>query len=117
MAYMTLLILDDPNKLDAVLKSWSEGGIRGATIIESTGLYRRQRHLLHMRYVFSSGEEGEKENITLLAMVDSKAQAEKCLHLAEQVIGNLDNPNTGIFAAWELDIIKGLCHDDSNGVE
>jgi hypothetical protein len=115
MAYMTLLILDDPNKLDAVLKNWSEGGIKGATIIESSGLYRRQKQILHMRYLFASGEEGEKENITLLAMVDDKAQAEECLHLAEQVIGNLDGPNTGIFAAWELDVIKGLKHDNSSG--
>lgn len=114
MAYMTLLILDDPCKLDLVLKSWSESGIRGATIIESTGLYRHQKQLLHMRYLYSSGEEGEKENVTLLAIVDSKEQVDRCLALAEQVIGDLDKPNTGIFAAWQLDVVKGLNRTDTS---
>ena len=41
--YMVLFVLDDPEHLDAVLSAWSSKGLTGVTIVESTGLYRRQK--------------------------------------------------------------------------
>jgi hypothetical protein len=108
MNYMALLILDDPSLLEDVLKAWTKGGIRGATIMESTGLYRLTRKLIPMRYLYTSREASEKENVTLIAIVDDQAMAEKCLALTESIIGDLDQPNTGIFAAWPLSLVKGL---------
>jgi hypothetical protein len=108
MNYMALLILDDPSLLEDVLKAWMKGGIRGATIMESTGLYRLTRKLIPMRYLYTSREASEKENVTLIAIVDDQAMAEKCLALTESIIGDLDQPNTGIFAAWPLSLVKGL---------
>ncbi len=108
MNYMTLFILDNPSLLDGVLKAWKEGGIGGATIIESTGLYRLQRKTIPMRYLYSDRTASEKENVTLIAIVDDQAMAEKCLQLTEQVVGDLDQPNSGIFAAWPLSLVKGL---------
>ena len=108
MNYMALFILDDPSLLEDVLKAWTKGGIRGATIMESTGLYRLTRKLIPMRYLYTSREASEKENVTLIAIVDNQAMAEKCLALTESIIGDLDQPNTGIFAAWPLSMVKGL---------
>lgn len=108
MNYMALIILDDPSLLEDVLKAWSKGGIRGATIMESTGLYRLTRKLIPMRYLYTSREASEKENVTLIAILDDQAMAEKCLQLTESVIGDLNQPNTGIFAAWPLSMVKGL---------
>lgn len=108
MNYMALFILDDPSLLEDVLKAWTKGGIRGATIMESTGLYRLTRKLIPMRYLYTSREASEKENVTLIAIVDDQTMAEKCLQLTESVIGDLDQPNTGIFAAWPLSMVKGL---------
>ena len=108
MHYMALFILDDPSLLEDVLNAWTEGGIRGATVIESTGLYRLTRALIPMRYLYSSREAAEKENVTLIAIVDDQAMAEHCLALTESVIGDLDKPDTGVFAAWPLSMVKGL---------
>jgi hypothetical protein len=108
MNYMALFILDDPSLLEDVLKAWTKGGIRGATIIESTGLYRLTRKLIPMRYLYSSREASEKENVTLMAIVDDQAMAEKCLVLTETIVGDLTQPNTGIFAAWPLSLVKGI---------
>jgi len=112
MNYMALFILDDPSLLEDVLKAWTNGGIRGATIMESTGLYRLTRKLIPMRYLYTSREASEKENVTLIAIVDDQAMAEKCLQLTESVIGDLNQPNTGIFATWPLSMVKGLSVHD-----
>ncbi len=112
MEYMALFILDDPAVLDAVLKAWVDGGIRGATIMESTGLYRRQRKMIPMRYLYSSPDADEKENVAMFALVESKEAAERCLELTESVVGDLNNPHTGVFAAWPLGLVKGLSRPD-----
>jgi hypothetical protein len=41
--FMIMFVLDDICHLDDVLDSWSDAGISGATIIESSGLYRRMK--------------------------------------------------------------------------
>jgi hypothetical protein len=112
MNYMALFILDDPTLLEDVLESWSKGGIRGATIIESTGLYRLTRKLIPMRYLYTGRDASEKENVTLLAILDDEVMAEKCLQLTEAIVGDLNKPNTGIFATWPLSMVKGLSSPD-----
>lgn len=104
--YMIFLVLDNPDQLEAVLKAWDQAGVRGATIIESTGINRHLQRLIPLRYVFqSSGEEG---HLTLLAIVATQAAVESCLHATETVTGDLDGPHTGIFASWPLMRVKGL---------
>ena len=112
MNYMALFILDDPSLLEDVLESWSNGGIRGATIIESTGLYRLTRKLIPMRYLYTGRDSSEKENVTLMAILDDEVMAEKCLQLTESIVGDLDQPNTGIFATWPLSMVKGLSNSE-----
>ncbi len=114
MNYVALFILDNPSLLEDVLKAWTQGGIRGATVIESTGLYRLTRKMIPMRYLYSSREVSEKENVTLIAIVDDQAMAEHCLALTESVIGDMNEPNTGVFAAWPLSMVKGLSAIDQS---
>jgi len=106
--FMIMFVLDDPDHLDAVLKTWEEVGIRGATIIESTGIHRRRRQILPMRYVFPSTRNVEESHYTLFAIVESDDVVQLCLQATEQLLGDLDEPNTGVFAAWPLVIVKGL---------
>jgi len=106
--FMVLLVLDNPDQLDAVLRAWDEAGIRGATIIESTGIHRHLRRLIPMRYIFQTQDTEEEGHLTLLAIVEDQAQVEACLRATESVTGDLDGPQTGVFAAWPLTTVKGL---------
>ena len=117
MEYITLFILDDPELLDEVLKVWAEGGIKGATIIESTGLYRRQKKWIPMRYLYSGPAAEEKDNVAMFALVDDLEAAHKCLELTESVVGDLNQPHTGVFAAWPVGFVKGLSRPDYPGGE
>ncbi len=106
--FMVLLVLDNPDQLDAVLQAWEAAGIRGATIIESTGIHRRLKRLIPMRYFFQAQGNEEEGHLTLLAIVESQAQVDACLQATESVTGDLDGPNTGVLAAWPLTTVKGL---------
>ncbi|HQN43078.1 MAG TPA: hypothetical protein PLA25_03010 [Anaerolineaceae bacterium] len=105
--YIVFCVLDDPNKLDKVLDAWKAGGIKGVTIVESTGMHRHQKEYVPMRYIFG-GEAEERGNLTLFVILNDRAAVERCMEMAESVVGDFNGSNTGIFAAWPLEIAKGL---------
>ncbi|PKO16563.1 MAG: hypothetical protein CVU39_07000 [Chloroflexi bacterium HGW-Chloroflexi-10] len=106
--FMIMFVLDDISHLDQILDAWSKQGISGATIIESTGLYRRQLKRIPMRYAYGGAPMEEKGNITLLVIVENEQKVQLCLKEIEQIVGDLDGPNTGVFSAWPLTITKGI---------
>ncbi|MFZ6027505.1 MAG: hypothetical protein ACOYYS_07290 [Chloroflexota bacterium] len=106
--YMIMFVLDNPDLLDEVLKAWEAVGIRGATIVESTGIQRLRHQSVPMRFFFQSLEPVEKGHLTLFVIVASEALAQDCLHATEQIVTDLDGPNTGVFAAWPLAVVRGV---------
>lgn len=71
--FLILFVLDEPGRLDEVLEGWSEIGIHGITIIESTGFYRRQikRSKLHLIFLMEPTSSFiEEGNITLFTAVE-----------------------------------------------
>ena len=110
--YAVMLVLDDPERLDEVLDSWEKVGVRGATIIDSTGWQRRriQRGLLGARFNFAALEASGRieHHNTLFVIVKNLGMVQETIQATESIVGNLDDPNTGIIAAWPLEIVKGL---------
>jgi hypothetical protein len=105
--YMILFVLDDPDRLDELLQGWESVGIRGATIIESTGINRLRRSYAPFRYIFGA-HQSEEGHLTLVAVVPDEQFVKTCLQATEALIGDLDQPNTGIFTAWPLSLVKGV---------
>jgi len=114
--YALLFVLDDPNHLDAILTSWADIGVRGVTIMESTGWQRRriQSGLLGARFDFAALAGGARleNHMTLFVVVENRRIVQDALEAAEAIVGNLDLPNTGILVAWPIEIIKGLPAED-----
>ena len=106
--YMIMLVLDDPALLDQVLEAWEGVGIRGATIVESTGIQRLRRKNVPMRYFFQAPGLIEEGHLTLFVIVENEQMAQDCLRATEQIVTDLDGPNTGVFAAWPLAIVRGV---------
>ena len=109
--YIIMFVLDDPQKLDAVLEAWEQAGITGVTIIDSTGFQRhkKQNKRIPMRFAFQPVVlEGEEGNLTLFTIVREKKLVDNAILAAESIVGNLDDPNTGVLAAWPLSHVKGL---------
>ncbi len=118
--HMIMFVLDNPEKLDNILDAWEQIGIRGVTIVESTGIQRlrKKRARIPMRFAIEpmvfGGEEG---NLTLFTMVEGSEMVQRCLQTTEEIVGNLDKPDTGILAAWPLSTIKGLPPVSAQGNE
>lgn len=106
--YMIMLVLDNPDQLDSVLEAWEGIGIRGATIVESTGIQRLRRKNIPMRYLFQTSGLVEEGHFTLFVIVEDGKMVQDCLYATEQIVTDLDGPNTGVFAAWPLSFVRGV---------
>ena len=106
--WMIFFVLDDPDRLDEVLEAWTQAGVRGVTILESSGYHRKRRKFIPMRYAQLSDQDMVEGNCTLYAIVEHEATVEASLKATEALVGDLDQPNTGVFASWPLGMVKGL---------
>lgn len=108
MMWMIFFVLDDPDQLEELVEVWTEAGVRGATIVESTGFNRKRRTFIPMRYVHASGQPVMEGNCILYAIVQDEELVQACLKATETLVGDLDLPNTGVFASWPLGVVKGV---------
>lgn len=110
--YVVMFVLDQPELLDEVLAAWEQRGVSGATIIDSTGVNRRRRAQLVGTTLMAGINRlisGDVTNhYTLFTIVQDEELVQACLEAAEQVVGDLSQPNTGVLAAWPLSIVKGV---------
>jgi len=118
--YMVMFVLDQPDLLNRVLKAWEDVGITGATIVESSGFFRQKerRKLMTGRYILPTMQAGiEKGNLSIFSIVADEQQVQAALQAVETVTGDLNQPNTGVFSAWPLGIVKGLSGRNGPGGE
>lgn len=112
--YFVLFVLNDPQKCDELLFSWEEAGVKGVTILPSTGLGRvRQRLALQEDFpIFPSlseiTEHSESLSRTLFTIVENEEVADKLLVQTEKITGSLTKPNTGIFIVMPITKVFGL---------
>ncbi len=107
--FMIMFVLDNYDYLEAVLKAWYELGVGGATIAETSGLHRFRKKRIPMRFTYSNLYNTEEVgNISVFAIVRNKQMVEECLKAVESVVGDLNEPNTGVFSAWPLAMTKGI---------
>lgn len=109
---MIMFVLNDPGLLDDVLDAWYGAGVTGITVVESTGVHRRRAHRIGARYPFGHSRLADgttyEGHYTLYAAVRDEDVVRRCLDLAEEIVGDLDRPDTGIFVSWDLSLAKGL---------
>ena len=113
MNYLVVLVVNDIDDTPAILDAWEDAGVLGITILESTGLGRIRRAglredipimpSLHDMYQF-----GEVHHRTLFSVVDSQETVDKMVAIAQQIIGDLDDPHTGFLFVVPVSQTYGL---------
>jgi hypothetical protein len=117
--YVLFMVLDDSTKLNDVLLAWKGAGVKGVTVVESTGLNRvlprlePQSAFAGFSHFFGSGRVGHN---TLFAVIDELDVAETAVTATEAILGDLTQPNTGIIFAVPVAKAWGLPEPYHNGI-
>ena len=111
--YMVLFVLHDIACCDEILNAWEEAGAQGITILPSTGMVRlRKAALREDRPLFPSLESllqhEENLNRTFFTIVEDETLIDRLLEATQNVVGDLDQANTGIFTVLPLLRVHGV---------
>lgn len=108
--YMVMFVLHDPSFLKDILEAWDATGVSGVTIFPSTGLRRLQtldvlrEDIPLIPSLEDLIQQEERLNRTLFTIVDGDEMVDKVVEATQSVIGDLNNPNTGILTV--LPVVK-----------
>ena len=114
--YFILFVLHDISKMKKLLEAWEQAGVKGATVLFSTGLGRiRQNYGLmedfplfpSMNKIIDELEEMDLHR-TLFSVVESDEIVKKILHQTQEIVGDLSKPNTGILIVLPVAQVYGL---------
>lgn len=109
MLTVLFIILHDKDKLPAVLDTWREIGVPGATIIPSVGGYQAANALSRggLGNFFSIFSDSMNQR-TIISIIDDKDLLEQAVSEADRVVGGFDSPHSGILFTLPLEKALGL---------
>jgi hypothetical protein len=107
------LVLDNPALLNNVLEAWTDVGVRGVTILESTGVHRVRSRTSRQDMPFMLGfnrllRTDQVGHYTLFAVVPTMDVVERLVAVTQEIVGDLRQPNTGVLFAVPLAAAWGL---------
>jgi len=111
MAYMLMLVINDIEQLDAILKAWEKIHVDDIVFMDSTCFHRAGRKQQHipMRFMFERSDGNQRQcSVTLFGLVNDEEVLQQCMREAETVIGDFDAAPNAMLAAWPLTIVKGF---------
>lgn len=100
MYYLVILIVNHIEHVPDVLEKWESLGIKGITILESTGHGKLKRaglldNLPLLVSMESLEELQEIHHRTLFSVVSSEELVDQMIAAAQEVIGNIEDEHTG----------------------
>jgi len=117
MSFLVVFVLDNPDCCQDVLDAWEEAGAKGITILESTGVGRvRQAGLRDdiplMPSLTDLFRSTETHNRTLFSVVNDLYTAHALVEAAQNTVGDLEKPNSGLLFIAPLVEVYGLNKED-----
>jgi len=108
---LLIFILNNTDKLEELMVELSEAGIRGATIIESSGMAQVLTHSKEddplISYLRSIVDTSKETNKTILFVADDE-DITTIRKVINDVIGDLSQPQTGIIFSIPVDFTDGI---------
>jgi hypothetical protein len=111
--YLILFVLDNPDKLQDLLDAWEDAGTGGATVLVSTGPQRIRNIGFRNDIPLLPGLDDfykriEEFHRTLFTVVKDDKTLEKVVAATQSVVGDLNQPNTGILVVMPAAQVYGL---------
>jgi nitrogen regulatory protein PII len=113
MYFQIVFVLDNPDQCRDILDAWENAGIRGVTILESSGLGRVRRAGIRddLPLIPSLSDlfmNTETQHRTLFAVVKSQSQIEAIVKATKSVVGDLEQPDTGFLFVVPVSQVYGI---------
>jgi hypothetical protein len=111
MPQLIVLVVDQLEVFPAVLEAWQQAGLKGVTILESTGAGRElglRDDLPLMPSLRNLLESREENHRTMLAVAPDNFDTDRLFDMTEAITGPLDTPNTGIMFVVPVTKVRGL---------
>jgi nitrogen regulatory protein P-II 1 len=105
-----VLVLNKTEYLNKVLEGFLEIGIHGATVIDSTGMGQTLSSTCKgsifggLRHLF---EDCRVHNLTIFSVLD-ETKVKEARQVVNNIVGDINNPGTGIIFTLPLDFVSGL---------
>ncbi|MGB5844854.1 MAG: P-II family nitrogen regulator [Anaerolineales bacterium] len=113
MYFQIVFVLDNPDQCRDILDAWEKAGIRGITILESSGLGRVRRAGIRddLPLIPSLSDiflNTETQHRTLFTVVKSQSHIEAIVKATQSVVGDLEQPDTGFLFVVPVSQVYGI---------
>ncbi len=108
---LLVVILKKLQIIDELLKELAEGGIKGATILDGTGMAEALMNMEDLpmfgllRKVLAD-DDRELSKVMLIVLTDEQMLTAR--KIIRRVVGDLNTPNTGIMFTLPVTYVEGL---------
>lgn len=107
---LLFIVLNKVEKLDELLENLGNNGYTEATIINSTGMMHELLSHDDLGFIGTIRQlldPKRKENRTIYMIVKDES-VDKIIEIVDEVVGGIDNPDTGIIFTVPVDLIRGV---------
>jgi len=112
MAHLLVFVLDNLEQCSDILDAWEEAGVRGVTILESTGLGRLRGALRDDLPLLPSLQDllasRELHHRTLFTVIGDEATLERVITATQRIIGDFTRPHNGLLFVVPVTRVLGL---------
>lgn len=106
---LLVLVLNKTDELNEILEGFLEIGIRGATVIDSTGMGRILSNHVPLFGGLSHLFSGERPaNKVVFSIMQGDCHLKEAISMINRVVGDFKDPGTGILFTLDVDNVLGL---------
>jgi nitrogen regulatory protein PII len=116
--YLLVSVLEETEKLTEIMDGFAKIGIKGSTVLDSTGmgrvLMRARTTLPVMEQINKVITDLQSSNKTIITVIQNKDILDHAIRIVKSLCGDLCQPGKGILFALPLEIVEGLSEADSS---
>ena len=106
---LLVAVINDPDRVVEILDRFHEIGVKGATVLESSGMaHMIADHVPFFTRFAEMGVANAGNSRTLFSIMRDEANIEKAIAAIDEVIGGLDQPDTGMVFLLPVDRCMGV---------
>ncbi len=102
-----VVVINEPKQVVPILDRFMEIGITGATVIDSTGMAGLIADHVPFFARFSRMDGEQHQSKTIFTVVRDEL-VQEAADSVDEIVGGLDNPNSGFLFALPVGLCRGL---------